>query len=120
VLLVFGCGGDRDEGKRPQMGAIAARAADRAWITNDNPRSEDPERIADQIEAGVQNAPPGRMTRMLDRRAAIAAALAEARPGEIVLIAGKGHETTQTIGDRVLPFDDRQVARELLRGGGSR
>ncbi len=117
VLLVFGCGGDRDAGKRPLMGAIAARDADRAWITNDNPRSEDPERIADMIEAGAANAPAGRMTRLLDRRAAIAAALAEARPGELVLIAGKGHETTQTIGDQILPFDDREVARELLRAG---
>ena len=116
VLLVFGCGGDRDAGKRPQMGAIAARGADRAWVTNDNPRSEDPEAIADQIEAGAAGAPPGRMTRLLDRRAAIAAALAAAQPGDVVLIAGKGHETTQTIGEQVLPFDDRQVARGLLEG----
>jgi UDP-N-acetylmuramoyl-L-alanyl-D-glutamate--2,6-diaminopimelate ligase len=116
VLLVFGCGGDRDAGKRPQMGAIAARGADRAWVTNDNPRSEDPESIADQIEAGAAGAPPGRMARLLDRRAAIAAALAAAQAGDVVLIAGKGHETTQTIGDQVLPFDDRRVARGLLEG----
>ena len=98
------------------MGAIAARDADRAWITNDNPRSEDPERIADMIEAGATGAPAGRMTRLLDRRAAIAAALGEARTGDIVLIAGKGHETTQTIGTERRPFDDRAVARELLEG----
>ena len=113
---VENAGGDRDAGKRPQMGAIAARGADRAWITNDNPRSEDPESIADQIEAGASGAPAGRMSRLLDRRAAIAAALAEGKRGDVVLIAGKGHETTQTIGDQVLPFDDRQVARELLGG----
>jgi UDP-N-acetylmuramoyl-L-alanyl-D-glutamate--2,6-diaminopimelate ligase len=112
VLLVFGCGGDRDAGKRPQMGAIAARDADRAWITNDNPRSEDPESIADEIAAG---APAGRLRRELDRRRAIEEALREARAGDAVLIAGKGHESTQTIGDRVLPFDDREVAREALR-----
>jgi len=114
VLLVFGCGGDRDRAKRPLMGAIAARGADRAWVTNDNPRSEDPGAIADQIMAGAAGAPAGRLIRELDRRAAIAAALAEAGTGELVLIAGKGHETTQTIGEQVLPFDDRQVAREQL------
>jgi UDP-N-acetylmuramoyl-L-alanyl-D-glutamate--2,6-diaminopimelate ligase len=119
VLLVFGCGGDRDRAKRPIMGRVAAEGADRAWVTNDNPRSEDPRAIAASILAG---APAGRLGLELDRRAAIAAALAEAGRGDAVLIAGKGHETTQTIGDRVLPFDDRAVARELLlarRGGGA-
>jgi UDP-N-acetylmuramoyl-L-alanyl-D-glutamate--2,6-diaminopimelate ligase len=111
VLLVFGAGGDRDRGKRPLMGRLAATLADRAWITNDNPRSEDPRAIADQIAAG---APGARLDIVLDRREAIAAALAEARSGDAVLIAGKGHETTQTVGDRVLPFDDREVARTLL------
>jgi len=111
VLCVFGCGGDRDRGKRPKMGGIAARLADRAWVTNDNPRTEDPAAIADEIVAG---APGGRLAVMLDRRAAIAAALSEAREGDVVLVAGKGHETTQTIGAEVLPFDDRAVARELL------
>ncbi|MFN8586424.1 MAG: UDP-N-acetylmuramoyl-L-alanyl-D-glutamate--2,6-diaminopimelate ligase [Candidatus Eisenbacteria bacterium] len=113
VLCVFGCGGDRDRGKRPQMGAIAARLADRAWVTNDNPRSESPAAIAAEITAG---APAGRLAVILDRREAIAAALAEARTGDLVLVAGKGHETTQTIGADVLPFDDRAVARELLGG----
>jgi UDP-N-acetylmuramoyl-L-alanyl-D-glutamate--2,6-diaminopimelate ligase len=117
VLLVFGCGGDRDRAKRPRMGEVAARDADRAWVTNDNPRSEDPAAIARDILAG---APHGRLTLELDRRAAIAAALAAAAPGDVVLIAGKGHETTQTIGDRVLPFDDAQVARELLTAEGRR
>jgi UDP-N-acetylmuramoyl-L-alanyl-D-glutamate--2,6-diaminopimelate ligase len=111
VLLVFGCGGDRDRGKRPLMGAAAARGADRAWVTNDNPRSEDPADIAAAIVAG---APAAGLVVELDRRAAIAAALAAAGSGDVVLVAGKGHETTQTVGSTVLPFDDREVARELL------
>lgn len=111
VLLVFGCGGDRDRGKRPKMGALAARLADRAWVTNDNPRHEDPAHIALEIVAGAGAA---ELAVVLDRRAAIAEALGGARPGDLVLIAGKGHETTQTIGDQVLPFVDRDVAREWL------
>ncbi|HYM80157.1 MAG TPA: UDP-N-acetylmuramoyl-L-alanyl-D-glutamate--2,6-diaminopimelate ligase [Candidatus Limnocylindria bacterium] len=107
VMLVFGCGGDRDPTKRPLMGRAAAAGSDRAWVTNDNPRSEDPARIAEEIVAG---APGAGLVVELDRRAAFHAALAEAEPGDVVLIAGKGHETTQTIGERVLPFDDRQVA----------
>jgi len=113
---VFGCGGDRDRAKRPLMGRIAGESSDRAWVTNDNPRSEDPRAIADQIAAGSRRP----LTVELDRRAAIAAAIAAARPGDLVLIAGKGHETTQTIGGRVLPFDDRRVAAELLAAGRSR
>ena len=115
VLLVFGCGGDRDRAKRPVMGAVAREQADRLWVTSDNPRSEDPAAIAAEVVAGTG---PGADVE-LDRREAIASALAAAEPGDVVLIAGKGHETTQTIGDRVLPFDDRAVARELLaaRGG---
>jgi UDP-N-acetylmuramoyl-L-alanyl-D-glutamate--2,6-diaminopimelate ligase len=116
VLLVFGCGGDRDRGKRPLMGRVARAAADRVWVTSDNPRHEEPAAIAAEILAGAGGA-GGPVRLELDRRAAIAAALAEARPGDAVLIAGKGHETTQTVGDRVLPFDDREVARELLRAG---
>jgi UDP-N-acetylmuramoyl-L-alanyl-D-glutamate--2,6-diaminopimelate ligase len=111
VLLVFGCGGDRDRAKRPVMGRIAAALADRAWVTSDNPRSEDPAAIVAEIRAG---APAGALAEVLDRRAAIAAALATARPGDVVVIAGKGHETTQTVGDTVLPFDDHEVARALL------
>ena len=114
VLVVFGCGGDRDRGKRPLMGAVAARLADAVWVTSDNPRSEDPAAIVAEIVVGAGDA--RELHAEVDRREAIAAALAAARPGDAVLIAGKGHETTQTIGDRVLPFDDRQVARELLQG----
>jgi len=105
------------------MGKVAAEASDHAWVTNDNPRREAPESIAAEILAG---APPGSLGVELDRRAAIERAIERAAPGDAVLIAGKGHETTQTIGARVLPFDDRAVARELLRarrapaGGGTR
>src|SRR5262249_10965060 len=118
VLLVFGCGGDRDRAKRPLMGAVAARGADRAWVTNDNPRSEDPATIAAAIVAGAPGAKGARakLEIELDRRSACAAALDEARAGDVLLVAGKGHETTQTIGVHVQPFDDREVARELLRG----
>jgi UDP-N-acetylmuramoyl-L-alanyl-D-glutamate--2,6-diaminopimelate ligase len=115
VLLVFGCGGDRDRAKRPLMGAAAARGADRAWVTNDNPRSEDPAAIAAAIVGGVPRDASARFAVELDRRAAIAAALAEAKPGDLVLVAGKGHETTQTTAGVVVPFDDREVARGLLR-----
>jgi UDP-N-acetylmuramoyl-L-alanyl-D-glutamate--2,6-diaminopimelate ligase len=111
LLVVFGCGGDRDKAKRPAMGRVAADEADRVWVTNDNPRGEDPEAIAREIVAGMAGT---EAVVELDRRAAIEQALAEARPEDLVLIAGKGHETTQTIGDRVLPFDDRVVAGELL------
>lgn len=111
VLVVFGCGGDRDPSKRPLMGTAAA-AADRVVLTTDNPRSEDPGAIIDAVRAGIP--PDTDLAVEPDRRSAIALALAEARPGDTVLLAGKGHETTQTIGDRVLPFDDRVVAREIL------
>ncbi len=114
VLLVFGCGGDRDRGKRPLMGRVAAQGSDRAWVTNDNPRGEDPAAIAAAIVAG---APGSGLPVELARGAAIAAAVAAAAPGDAVLIAGKGHETTQTIGERVLPFDDREAARAALRAG---
>jgi UDP-N-acetylmuramyl-tripeptide synthetase len=117
VLVVFGCGGDRDRAKRPVMGRVARAGADEVWITSDNPRSEDPGSIAGEILAGAGDA-GGPVHLELDRRAAIAASLAAARPGDAVLIAGKGHETTQTIGARVLPFDDRAVAGALLRSGG--
>jgi UDP-N-acetylmuramoyl-L-alanyl-D-glutamate--2,6-diaminopimelate ligase len=118
VLLVFGAGGDRDRAKRPRMGAAAERGADLAWITSDNPRGEEPAAIAAEIAAGMSSTFP---RVVLDRREAIAEAVREARAGDVVLVAGKGHETTQTIGDRVLPFDDRVVAREILarRPGGA-
>jgi len=112
VLLVFGCGGDRDRGKRAPMGAVAARLADRAWVTNDNPRGEDPRAIAEEILAGAAGG--ATLDVELDRRRAIGAAVAAAREGDVVLIAGKGHESTQTIGTSVTPFDDRLVAGEAL------
>src|SRR5205823_3732439 len=114
--VVFGCGGDRDRTKRPIMGEIAARLADRAWITSDNPRSEDPDAIIAEIAAGVARVwrERDRYARLADRHAAIGSALAWARPGDTLVIAGKGHETYQIVGTDVLPFDDREVARRLL------
>jgi UDP-N-acetylmuramoyl-L-alanyl-D-glutamate--2,6-diaminopimelate ligase len=111
VICVFGAGGDRDRVKRPAMGRIAADLADIAILTSDNPRSEDPAAIAAEVEAGA----PGELTRELDRRAAITQAVALARAGDVVVIAGKGHEQGQEIAGRILPFDDREVAREVLR-----
>jgi UDP-N-acetylmuramoyl-L-alanyl-D-glutamate--2,6-diaminopimelate ligase len=109
VICVFGCGGDRDRGKRPLMGAVARRLADRPIVTTDNPRSEDPAAIAAEITAGIE------MEVELDRRRAIERALESARDGDVVLIAGKGHEQGQEIAGRKLPFDDREVARDALR-----
>jgi UDP-N-acetylmuramoyl-L-alanyl-D-glutamate--2,6-diaminopimelate ligase len=114
--VVFGAGGDRDRSKRPVMGRIAATLADRVWLTSDNPRSEDPLTIIEEIAAGVVPAPPEGYTRHPDRRDAIGQALDWARPGDTIVIAGKGHETYQIIGGQVLPFDDRLVAREFLTG----
>lgn len=111
--VVFGCGGDRDRGKRPQMGAAVARWADSIVLTSDNPRSEDPSAIADDVKPGFGR---HRYSVVLDRREAIAAAIARARPKDLVLIAGKGHESGQSAGGIVRPFDDRVVARELLGG----
>ena len=116
VLLVFGAGGDRDRSKRPEMGEAASRGADVVIITTDNPRSEDPMAIIDAVRSGVVAASDTLVVSVEpDRREAIGIAVAQARPGDVVLIAGKGHETTQTIGPRVLPFDDREVARTALR-----
>lgn len=118
VIVVFGCGGDRDQEKRPEMGLVVDRGADIAVVTSDNPRSEDPLAIIDAITggmtAGVGGQPASRVIVEPDRRDAIAAALAEAQAGDLVLIAGKGHEAVQLIGDQELPFDDRQVALEEL------
>ncbi len=114
--VVFGCGGDRDRGKRPLMGEIATRLADRLWVTSDNPRSEQPEAIIAEIVAGIPRAGLDRHVTILDRKAAIRSALAWARAGDVVVIAGKGHETYQIIGSEVLPFDDRAVARAALAG----
>jgi UDP-N-acetylmuramoyl-L-alanyl-D-glutamate--2,6-diaminopimelate ligase len=112
--VVFGAGGDRDRGKRPLMGQIAARLADRLWITSDNPRSEDPDAIIEEIARGVTPPPREGQSRLPDRAEAIRAAIDWARQGDTVVIAGKGHETYQIIAGRVLPFDDRAVARQLL------
>ncbi|MDQ1423764.1 MAG: UDP-N-acetylmuramoyl-L-alanyl-D-glutamate--2,6-diaminopimelate ligase, partial [Acidimicrobiaceae bacterium] len=114
VIVVFGCGGDRDPSKRAVMGAAAARRADVVFVTSDNPRSEDPAAIMAAIMSGIPSSSTAIVHQEPDRRAAIAAAIASARAGDVVVIAGKGHETTQTFADRVVPFDDRQVARELL------
>ena len=115
LACVFGCGGDRDPTKRAPMGAIAARGADRVIVTSDNPRSEPPEGIVAQVLAGARAAGAATPVRgIVDRREAIRTAFAEAQPGDVVLVAGKGHETTQTIAGTVLPFDDRDEARAAL------
>lgn len=113
LWCVFGCGGDRDPGKRPKMGDAVGRLADRAVVTNDNPRSEAPQAIADMILPGLA-AYAIEVTVILDRSQAIRLAIAQAKPGDLVLIAGKGHEPYQLIGDQVLAFDDRVVARDAL------
>jgi UDP-N-acetylmuramoyl-L-alanyl-D-glutamate--2,6-diaminopimelate ligase len=123
VLVVFGCGGERDRTKRAPMAAVASRGADLVVVTSDNPRSEDPGAIVAEVRAGLV-APSeggGRAIVEVDRRSAIARAFGEAGPGDLVVLAGKGHETTQDLGERVVPFDDRLVAAELLAGvaGGS-
>jgi UDP-N-acetylmuramoyl-L-alanyl-D-glutamate--2,6-diaminopimelate ligase len=117
VLCVFGCGGDRDRGKRPQMGAISARLADHTIVTSDNPRSEDPAAIVQEILAGIADPDAGgHVEAIVDRHAAIARAVALAEAGDVVVIAGKGHEQGQEFADgRKLPFDDVGVAREALR-----
>jgi UDP-N-acetylmuramoyl-L-alanyl-D-glutamate--2,6-diaminopimelate ligase len=112
LILVFGCGGDRDRTKRPRMGVVAERRADVVWVTSDNPRSEDPQAIIEEILAGVGDRE--RMHVEPDRAQAIGQALAFAQPGDVVLIAGKGHETYQIVGKERRPFDDRLVAGEVL------
>jgi UDP-N-acetylmuramoyl-L-alanyl-D-glutamate--2,6-diaminopimelate ligase len=107
LITVFGAGGDRDVGKRPEMGRVAEAGSDLVIVTDDNPRTEDPAAIRQAILAGAPSA-----REVSGRREAIAAALREARAGDIVLLAGKGHETIQVVGDTVLPFDDAEVARE--------
>jgi UDP-N-acetylmuramoyl-L-alanyl-D-glutamate--2,6-diaminopimelate ligase len=113
VTVVFGCGGDRDQAKRAPMGAIAARLADTVIITNDNPRSEDPEHIARAIASGAGGT-SARVLRMLDRALAIREAVLRAAPEDIVVIAGKGHERTQLEGNHEVPFDDVEVARYVV------
>ncbi len=118
VLAVFGCGGNRDRAKRPKMGRVAARLSDVAILTSDNPRDEDPLAIIEEVRAGIVSETPEPTSYVVepDRRLAIAGALADARPGDVVVIAGKGHETYQEVGGRRLPFDDVVEARRLLSG----
>jgi UDP-N-acetylmuramoyl-L-alanyl-D-glutamate--2,6-diaminopimelate ligase len=113
LAIVFGAGGDRDRGKRPLMGRVAAELADLVYVTDDNPRSENPAEIRRAILAAAREA-----TEIGERRAAIAAAIAELRRGDVLVIAGKGHETGQIVGDEILPFDDVLVACELLGPSG--
>lgn len=117
LWCVFGCGGDRDTGKRPMMGAVAARLADQVVITSDNPRHESPDAIAAEVARGA--APDANPIIELDRRAAIACALDLARPDDVILVAGKGHETTQQLADRTIAFNDADVIRELIAERGA-
>lgn len=118
ILCVFGCGGDRDRKKRPIMGEIAARLSDVVIVTSDNPRTEDPQQILDDIVPGLQAAglESGQYELIVDRKAAIEYAVAAAQPGDVVLIAGKGHETYQDINGVKTDFDDRLTAKEAIRG----
>jgi UDP-N-acetylmuramoyl-L-alanyl-D-glutamate--2,6-diaminopimelate ligase len=118
LLCVFGCGGDRDRGKRPLMGKVAAEHADEVFLTSDNPRSEDPTAILAEIEAGVRGA--AHVRTIVERKEAIGAAVGACADGDALLIAGKGHETYQILGTRTIPFDDRKVAREALAARGYR
>ena len=113
LTVVFGCGGDRDVGKRPKMGAIATDLADQAIVTSDNPRTEQPMVIIDQVVSGVTRVDV--LVVEPDRRTAIERALRQAHAGDVVVLAGKGHESGQEINGEVLPFDDRSVARAILQ-----
>ena len=112
LIVVFGCGGDRDREKRPRMGAMVERFSDFAFVTSDNPRSEDPAAIIEDVLTGIRSR--ARVRTEVDRETAIREAVGMARPGDLVLVAGKGHETTQTFDNVVIPFDDRDVAEQAL------
>ena len=111
LIVVFGCGGDRDKGKRPIMGRLAAELADLPVVTSDNPRTEDPDQIIDDVERGMGSGPRLRIT---DRRKAILAAIDEAAAGDTILLAGKGHETYQVIGSEKHPFDERTIVQGAI------
>ena len=113
VITVFGCGGDRDQAKRAPMGQVATELSDQVIVTSDNPRSEDPNAIINEIVANVNGAT--NWQRQVNRREAIAAAIALAGEGDVVVVAGKGHERVQIIGDQEFEFDDRAVVRELMK-----
>jgi UDP-N-acetylmuramoyl-L-alanyl-D-glutamate--2,6-diaminopimelate ligase len=119
IITVFGCGGDRDRGKRPKMGRVAVEHSDVVVLTSDNPRTEDPLAILREVETGVREALKGRPDveyhLIADRRDAIVAAVRLAQAGDIVLIAGKGHEDYQILGTNKVHFDDREVAREAIQ-----
>jgi UDP-N-acetylmuramoyl-L-alanyl-D-glutamate--2,6-diaminopimelate ligase len=117
IWTVFGCGGDRDNGKRPLMGKIAAELSDQVIVTSDNPRSENPEQIISQILAGVPSELKSKCIWQVDRKQAIEEALVKAQKGDVVLIAGKGHEDYQILGDQKIHFDDAVIARGLLNDG---
>jgi UDP-N-acetylmuramoyl-L-alanyl-D-glutamate--2,6-diaminopimelate ligase len=119
VIVVFGCGGDRDRTKRPLMGAAAGELSDFVVLTSDNPRSEDPLAIMNDAMVGLGRFEVDHIAEP-DREKAIRKALGEARDGDLVLVAGKGHETYQILRDRTIPFDDRDVARRILRDFGYR
>jgi UDP-N-acetylmuramoyl-L-alanyl-D-glutamate--2,6-diaminopimelate ligase len=124
IITVFGCGGDRDRGKRPKMGAAAVRYSDVVILTSDNPRTEDPLSILEQVEVGVIEAlrlrPHVQYRKVSDRREAIEEAVREAQSADMVLIAGKGHEDYQIIGTKKVHFDDREVARDAIERLGAR
>jgi UDP-N-acetylmuramoyl-L-alanyl-D-glutamate--2,6-diaminopimelate ligase len=115
LTVIFGCGGDRDRGKRPEMGKAAAAVADRVIVTSDNPRNEDPASIIEDIVQGIMD--KKRVMTILDRRNAIQYAIEEAKTGDTILIAGKGHETYQEIKGKRFPFDDLELAREIVGAG---
>ena len=117
LIVVFGCGGDRDRSKRPIMGSIATRLADHVVVTSDNPRSEDPEAILDEILAGADG--PASIVRDVDRASAIASTITEAHNDDVVLIAGRGHETAQEVAGTFVELDDRVVARAALDARGA-
>jgi UDP-N-acetylmuramoyl-L-alanyl-D-glutamate--2,6-diaminopimelate ligase len=117
LIVVFGCGGDRDKTKRPRMARVVEALADRMVVTSDNPRTEDPHLIIRDIVAGLANPQAETVHVEPDRRAAIEWAIGRARGGDVVLIAGKGHEAYQILGKQKLPFSDKDVAQEILRRG---